>query len=101
MDQSGLDADTLERLRLFDAFEFCEEPFGFRDLVAAKQYQRLIADGLDWLGLIRAIRSGRAASPGGTFANVRLERSSWNEVLMRDGQIADRALRPASSGAAG
>ncbi len=85
IEQSGLDAETFERLRLFDAFEFAEEPFGFRDLVAAKQYQRLIADGLDWLGLIRAVRSGRSAASGGNLANVRLERSSWNDVLMRDG----------------
>jgi tetratricopeptide (TPR) repeat protein len=85
MDQSGLDADTLERLRLFDAFEFCDEPFGFRDLVAARQYQRLLADGLDWLGLVRAVRSGRTGATGGSLANVRLERSSWNDVLVRDG----------------
>jgi tetratricopeptide (TPR) repeat protein len=83
-DQSGLNAETFDRLRLFDAFEFAEEPFGFRDIVAAKQYARLIGDGLDWLGLIRAIRSGRSAA-GGNLANVRLERSSWNDVLVRDG----------------
>ena len=85
LDQSGLDAETFDRLRLFDAFEFSEEPFGFRDLVAAKQYARLIGEGLDWHGLVRAIRSGRVAAPGGSLANVRLERSSWNDVLMRDG----------------
>lgn len=84
LDQSGLDEETVERLRLFDAFEFSEEPFGFRDLVAAKQYARLIGDGLDWHGLIRAIRSGRVAAPGGSLASVRLERSG-NDVLMRDG----------------
>jgi tetratricopeptide (TPR) repeat protein len=85
IDQSGLDAEAFEHLRLFDAFEFSEEPFGFRDLVSAKQYRRLIGDGLDWLGLVRAVRSGRSASSGGSLANVRLERSSWNDVLMRDG----------------
>ena len=80
-DQSGLDPETFDRLRLFDAFEFAEQPFGFRDIVAAKQYQRLIGEGLDWLGLVRAIRSGRS----GNLSNVRLERSNWNDVLMRDG----------------
>jgi tetratricopeptide (TPR) repeat protein len=84
-EQAGLDPETLDRLRLFDAFEFAEEPFGFRDLVAAKQYQRLIADGLDWLGLVRAIRAGRSASAGASLANVRLERSQWNDVLVREG----------------
>ena len=83
-EQSGLDPETFEWLRLFDLFEFAEEPFGFRDLVAARQYQRLIAGGLDWLGLVRAVRSGRSSSAG-NLANVRLERSSWNDVLMRDG----------------
>lgn len=83
LEQSGLDAETLERLRLFDAFEFPEEPYGFRDLVAAKQYARLIADGLDWYGLVRAIRSGRVAAPGGSLASVRLERLG-SDVLMRD-----------------
>lgn len=83
-EQSGLNPETLEWLRLFDLFEFAEAPFGFRDLVAAKQYQRLVAGGLDWLGLVRAARSGRS-SYAGNLANVRLERSSWNDVLMRDG----------------
>lgn len=83
-DQSGLDAETIELLTLFDAFEFPEEPFGFRDMVAAKQYARLISEGLDWLGIVRAIRAGRAGQ-GGSFATLRLERSQWNDVLVRDG----------------
>ena len=85
LDQSGLDEETVERLRLFDAFEFSEEPYGFRDLVAAKQYARLIGEGLDWLGLLRAIRSGRVAAPSGSLASVRLERSG-SDVLMRAGE---------------
>jgi len=86
IDQSGLAAETYDRLRLFDAFEFSEEPFGFRDLVSAKQYRRLIGDGLDWLELMRATRSARPASSGGGLANIRLERTGRNDVLMRDGQ---------------
>jgi hypothetical protein len=84
-EQSGLDSETVGRLCLFDAFEFSEEPFGFRDLVAAKQYARLLADGVDWLGLIRAIRSGRVAAPGGSLASVRLELLG-GDVMMRAGQ---------------
>ena len=62
VDQSRLDAETFERLRLFDAFESAEEPFGFRDLVAARQYARLAAEGVDWLGLVRArARNGSPA----------------------------------------
>ena len=84
LDQSGLDEETVEHLRLFDAFEFSEEPFGFRDLVAARQYARLIADGLDWYGLVRAVRTGRVTAPGGSLASVRLERLGA-DVLMRTG----------------
>lgn len=83
-EQSGLDSEVLNLLALFDVFEFPLEPFGFRDIVAARQYARLIADGLDWLGLVRAIRGGHLQS-GGTLANLRLERSGWNDVLVRDG----------------
>jgi tetratricopeptide (TPR) repeat protein len=84
-EQSGLDSETVERLSLFDAFEFSEEPFGFRDLVAARQYARLIEDGLDWLGLARAIQSGRVAAPGGSLASVRLELMG-GDVMIRAGQ---------------
>lgn len=89
LDQSGLDSETLQRLTLFDAFEFSEEPFGFRDLVAAKQYARLIRDGLDWHGLVAAIRSGKVEGPA-ALSNLRLERVGGKGVLVRgDGNVTE------------
>ena len=84
LDQSGLDRDSFERLGLFDVFETAEPPFGFRDLVAARQYARLQAEGVDWLGIVRAVRSRRLAAPDGGVASVRLERSG-DAVLMQEG----------------
>lgn len=83
--KSGLAADIFERLRLFDAFEFADEPFGFADLVAAKQYARLIGDGVNWLALLRALYAHRSVSGDTGISQMRLEKSEWNEVLARNG----------------
>ena len=84
LDQSGLSRETFERLQLFDVFESAEEPFAFRDLVAAKQYARLAADGVDWLGLVRAARSRE-----GGVANVRLERSGRGVVMQSGAALSE------------
>jgi tetratricopeptide (TPR) repeat protein len=83
-EQSGLDRETFERLRLFDAFESAEEQFSFRDLVAARQYARLAADGVGWLGLVRAARSRE-----GGIANVRLERAGRDVVMKSGAALSD------------
>jgi tetratricopeptide (TPR) repeat protein len=83
--QSGLDADTFDLLRAFDVFDVTEQPFGFRDLVAARQCAGLMRDGVDWFDLVRAIQSRSPISPDGGLSQVRLERSEWNQVLMRAG----------------
>jgi tetratricopeptide (TPR) repeat protein len=80
IEQSGLGRETFDHLRLFDAFESTEEPFGFRDLVAARQYAKLAADGVGWLDLVRA-----AHSREGGVANVRLARAG-KAVLMQSGE---------------
>ncbi len=80
VEQSGLDRETFERLALFDAFESAEEPFGFRDLVAARQYAKLAVDGVGWLDLVRAARSRE-----GGVANVRLKRAGGDVVMMESG----------------
>ncbi len=87
-EQSGLDRDTLERLCLFDAFEYPEEPFSFRDLIAAKQFARLSAEGVDWLGLLRAVRKRRGGSSGGV-ANLRLERAGSGVVVKTGATISE------------
>ncbi len=89
LDQSGLDRETFDRLCLFDAFETVEEPFGFRDLVAARQYSKLAAEGAGWLDLVRAARSRRLAEPGGGVANVRLKRSGGAVVMESGATLSD------------
>jgi tetratricopeptide (TPR) repeat protein len=84
--QAGLSAEMVALLALFDMFEFGEEPFSFRDLVAAKQCGRLMADGVDWVALIRAVRSRAGDLPNGGLASLRLERSGNRDVLMREGE---------------
>jgi tetratricopeptide (TPR) repeat protein len=83
--KSGLDAETFDLLRLFDVFDVSEAPFGFRDLVAAKQCAGLIRDGVEWFALVRAIQTQSPISSDGGLSQVRLERSDWNGVLMRAG----------------
>lgn len=84
-EKSGLDADSFDLLRLFDVFDVSEEPFGFRDLVAARQCAGLIRDGVEWFALARAIQTQSPISSDGGLSQVRLERSEWNGVLMRAG----------------
>jgi tetratricopeptide (TPR) repeat protein len=84
VEQSGLDRVTFERLALLDTFETAEEPFGFRDLVAARQYAKLAADGVGWLDLVKAARVRRLAGPDGGIANVRLRRAG-KDVVMENG----------------
>ncbi len=52
IDQSGLAADDLDLLSLFDAFEHDGEPYSFRDLILARKYAELIACGATLLGAI-------------------------------------------------
>ena len=85
LEKSGLDRDSFDLLRLFDVFDVSEEPFGFRDLVAARQCAGLIRDGVEWIALVRAVQSRSPISPDGGLSQIRLERSEWNQVLMRSG----------------
>ncbi len=63
LDQSGLDADTLDLLALFDAFESDAEPFSFRDLILARKYAGLVAGGAGWCAIARSVhRSGPVTS---------------------------------------
>jgi len=84
-EKSGLDPDSFELLRLFDVFDVSEEPFGFRDLVAAKQCTGLIRDGVEWIAIVEAVQTKSPISADGGLSKVRLERSEWNGVLMRAG----------------
>jgi tetratricopeptide (TPR) repeat protein len=85
LDRSGLDRATFERLLLFDAFDSPSAPFGFRDLVSARQYSRLVAEGIEWVEIARAARARRLAEPEGGVSSVRLRRAG-GEVLMQAGE---------------
>jgi tetratricopeptide (TPR) repeat protein len=84
-DQSGLDARAFEYLLLFDAFETPMEPFGFRDLVAARQYARLVGEGVSWLDIVRAARSRQLAAPESGVSGARLTRAG-SDILMQSGE---------------
>jgi tetratricopeptide (TPR) repeat protein len=83
--QSGLDAAVFELLVLFDAFGSAEEPFGFRDLLTARQFARLHREGVDWTRMVRAVRAECAADGG--FAKLSLEAAEQKRVLMRVGEV--------------
>ncbi len=68
IDQSGLAEADFDLLAVFDAFETDTGPFGFRDLILARKYARLIADGAGWLPVARAVR--RAADPAALTAQA-------------------------------
>jgi tetratricopeptide (TPR) repeat protein len=86
LQKSRLARESFDLLRLFDVFDVAEEPFGFRDLVAARQCASLLRDGVEWIALVRAVQSRSPISSDGGLSQVRLERSEWNHVLMRSGE---------------
>jgi tetratricopeptide (TPR) repeat protein len=59
-DQAKLPLKDLDLIALFDAFEHDSEPFAFRDLILAKKYAALIADGADWLDIVRTVHRSQA-----------------------------------------
>lgn len=61
--QSGLRADALDALALFDAFSRDHAPFSFRDLILARKYAGLMASGAGWGAIVRSVhRVGPATS---------------------------------------
>lgn len=82
--QSKLAKSDFDLLALFDAFDFSSEPFGFRDLVAARQYAKLLKDGIDCCRLIQVIRT-QGRGDDGSLSDIRLERTSWDDVVARAG----------------
>lgn len=60
-EQSGLSADDLEKLFLFDTFIRDSEPFAFRDLILAKKYAELRREGVGWKTIAQSVH--RSADP--------------------------------------
>lgn len=56
--RSGLREPELTLLRLFDAFEAPDAPFALRDVILARKYAGLLAEGARWGEIARAV--GRA-----------------------------------------
>jgi len=75
IDQSGLGAETFDLLCLFDTFEHDTEPFSFRDLILARKYASLIADGATWGTIARSVRRSGAVA-GLTAKSLHAGRSS-------------------------
>ena len=71
---SGLPARCFELLALFDAFGTDREPFSFRDLVLARKYAGLLADGAAWDRIACAVhRVGDATSMASLTLGVEAE----------------------------
>ncbi len=66
LDQTGLRAEDLALLELFDAFGSDGEAFSFRDLILARKYAELLADGAGWDAIARSVH--RAGSPASLAA---------------------------------
>jgi tetratricopeptide (TPR) repeat protein len=79
--RSRLPAEAFELLRLFDAFESPEAPFTLRDVILAKKYAGLLAEGAGWGDVARSLRRARRdALPAATLARC-AERGA---ILARD-----------------
>jgi tetratricopeptide (TPR) repeat protein len=60
---SGLDIGAIRMLALFDVLDEEDDRFEFRDLVAARQARRLLAEGASLAGLIGAVLAARGRGP--------------------------------------
>ncbi len=90
--QSQLPAADADLLALFDAFERDAEPFSFRDLILARKYAGLLADGAGWGAIARSVhRSGSAAALTATSLQIgegQAIHARWRDRLCEvDGQL--------------
>jgi tetratricopeptide (TPR) repeat protein len=80
LEQSRLDAHTLDHLTLFDAFEHHAEPFSFRDVILARKYAGLVATGATWSAIARSVHQ---IGPVGSLTALTLERGA-DKIMARD-----------------
>lgn len=86
--RTGLDAVTVRLLSLFDVIEPVEGAYGFRDLVAARETARLVADGAALHQIIDsmpALRHGERGAESHPLARVKLGRSESGGIVIRMG----------------
>lgn len=83
LEQSRLDARSLQLLSLFDAFEHDAEPFSFRDVILARTYARLVTSGASWGAIARSVhRAGKVTS----LTAVALQAGGADGIYVRDGE---------------
>ena len=89
-DQAGLDRETIRLLALFDVVTVVDGHIGFRDLVAAKEVARVLAEGTALAEIITGAETLRGRGAGPRLAEVRLTRSGGGVIgLDVGGAIAD------------
>lgn len=87
IDKTGLNIETIRLLGLFDVIALREETVGFRDLVAAKEVARLLAEGIPMADLLASVDTLRRRSgPGEDLARVHLARTDDGEIGLRLGE---------------
>ena len=95
IERSRIAGSDLDLLLLFDAFVVSEEPFALRDLILARKYAALIADGADWYTVARAVHRGRGA---GTLTALPLETDGRDRIYAlfedRPGELDGQFLLP-------
>ncbi len=86
IDQSGLDADTVRILALFDIVEPNDSAYGFRDLVASKEAARILGEGVSLVELIAAVEALRKGDRSTHhLAHSKLVRSDLGGIAMKVG----------------
>ena len=81
LEQSRLDANSLDHLVLFDAFENHREPFSFRDLILARKYAGLVATGAGWSDIAKSVHE---IGPVASLTALTLQSGSRGRILSRD-----------------
>jgi tetratricopeptide (TPR) repeat protein len=84
LDQSGLSSREFGLLAAFDAFESSRPPHTFRDLILARKYASLLADGASWSSIARSVHQ---SGPIGSLAAVSLETAGGNAIYARSGPV--------------
>ncbi len=89
-EQAGLDGETIRLLALFDIVTIVDGHIAFRDLVAAKEVARVLADGTALGDIIAGAETLRGRGAGPRLAEVRLTKVGDGVIgLDVGGAIAD------------
>ena len=81
--QTGLGADTIATLMLFDVIETDNGTAGFRDLVAAREIARLQGEGAGLPDIIASVFAMRRRDPEKGLSQVKLTHSAADGIVMQ------------------